>query len=85
MSLNAHILNFLAADHFLNIDPQQLMVFILHPKPQGFDGPVGRAHRDHIYRTILPHRTHLLIVSFIIARLFVFIKYKFPVAHFLPI
>ena len=34
MCFNSHILNFLAADYFFNVDTQQLMVFIFHSQAQ---------------------------------------------------
>ena len=33
MGLDPHILDFLDADDFVNIDSQQLMLFVLHPQP----------------------------------------------------
>ena len=84
LGLNSHISNFLAADNFLNVDPQQLVFPILHSQAQRTDLPPGAAHRDDVYRTQF-HSPHPRLFLFIIARLFVYGKRNFLVAGFKPV
>ena len=41
LRLDTHKLDRLHADDLIDIDTQDSMGIILHPKPQRFDGPVG--------------------------------------------
>ena len=61
MRFYPHILNLFHADHFIYIDPQQLMVLILQPKAKRAYVSGGAVHSNHVYGTILLfHRIHLL-------------------------
>ena len=50
---NAHILDLLDAENLLDVDPEQLVLFILQPKPQRPDFPGSTAHGYHIHRDYL--------------------------------
>ena len=50
MRFNPHILDLLPAEDLFDIDPEQLVLFILQPEPQRPDLPGCRAHGYHIHR-----------------------------------
>ena len=47
---DAHILDILCADDLLDVDPEQLVLFILHPNPKGTNLSGCTANRYDIYR-----------------------------------
>ena len=46
---NSHILDFFGADDLLNVDPEQLMLFILYAQPQRPDFSRCRTHGYDIH------------------------------------
>ena len=72
---NSHILNLPGADNLLDVDPKQLVLFILHAQPQRADLPGGTAHGYDIYGIyLLLHDLTAFLSTLIIARLFVYGK-----------
>ena len=65
---DAHVLDLFPADDLLNIDPEQLVLFVLKPDPQWPDLPGSTAHGYHI------HGINLLLHIF--AAFLIFIYYS---------
>ena len=78
MCFDPYILDRFAADDLINIHAKQLMLLILHPKPQGSDIAVGTAYADHIHwANILLHFAPCLSFFFIIVHSFELSKWEF--------
>ena len=87
VGLNARVLDFLAADDFIDIHTQKPVAFVLHPKPEGPDITIGAANRYDIYRTnIWLHSFPSVLLSvIIIVHSFVNSKWNFLVAYRSPL
>ena len=84
VGLNTNILNIFCTDNLFDVDPEQLVLFILQTKPKRPDLSRSTAHGYHVHgKYFLLHVLTAFLI--IIARLFAYSKQNFLVASFPPV